>query len=378
MLIDTIVPQLSDLITIHSAIIDCGLWSEVNHKGQLKGHSSIQLWYLCRGLDTCGSGTVILNLRETARLLKISCASVRRRLKLGIELEFFRFFEAINDGNYKIYYSSLENVCLRHNITDLGAITEISLGELKHLKFRATEAEALRLQNQSRYKEVKRNPKKDSQRRTINPETLTSSELGNGAILAKMGRLTLLKRSASPYGGSQKRIAWNMGRHPSTIQRRLSDGYRELHQLDPILKTQLAAAPKIFEQFVSASRPPIRRVLPGQNIIFVPGLGKFRICCNVYVIDLELKRNSSQRARIKRAFKRAEDRELVSNDWKLQPEYLAYKASLREQNDKFQLSQKKMRPPEDPSNSHKEGLSVENYFSNEDTLKDTGRVKNMK
>lgn len=361
-MINTIVPQKPELITIHSRIVDCGLWSEINHKGQLKGHLAIQLWYLCRCLDICGSGTVILNLHEAARLLKISRASVRRRLKLGMKLELFRFSKAINDGNYKIYYSSLEKICVRHNIRDLGAITEIKLEDLRHLKFKATEAEALKLQKQSRHKEAKQNPKADRWRRTIDPEKLISSELGCGAILTRRGRLTLLKRSARPYGGSQKTLANRQGRHISTIQRRLSDSYREQHGLEPVPKTQLAAAPRRMPKFVNNKRPEIMRLEPGQNLIFVPGLGKFRLCCNVYAIDLELKRCSSLRAKVKRAFKRAEDRELVGNDWKLNPEYLAYKADLRAMNDKFKLSQKKSRPPEDPSNSHKSVLSVENYF----------------
>jgi len=154
MITNTIVPQSSDLITIHSAIVDCGLYQDINHKGQVKGHLCVQLWYLCRYLDPKGSGTAILDLNQISTILNISFASVRRRLKFGLELEFFRFFEPIDTKKYKVYYSSLQKVCLRHNITDLGAITEISLSELKHLKFKATEAEALRLQNQSRYKEI--------------------------------------------------------------------------------------------------------------------------------------------------------------------------------------------------------------------------------
>lgn len=330
---------------IHSGLTDGGLWPEKNAKGQVKGQLSIETWYLARGLDPLGSGSAEINLAEVAKILGISIYSVRRRLKWGFNLGLFRGDKVrLGVGTIRIFYSSLAEVCRRLNIADIGACTEIDISQIRNIKFIAAEAEALKLQNQSLYKETHRK-KRDRFKKVLTAEEMTTSELCNGAILFRRGRFTFLKRSVSSYGGSQKRIAYEMGRHPSTVQRRLSDGYRLRHGLEPVAKTQLAVAPLVNNQWIEGNPTPIKKLVPGQRLIVIAGWGKFRAVTNVYSFPFELLPKRPARAKVKRTIQRQADRDLVSNDWKLNPEYQAFRVAEYAEFNKDSLSFKKNRPP---------------------------------
>lgn len=315
-------PQRTGIIvTFHAHLADCGLWPSKNLKGQVRGQNAIELWYLLRGLDKKGAGSATINLQYAAKILQISLPSLRRRIKSGLDLGLFGGVVKGEVGQVRIFYKSLVSVCTTLELTDLGACWDADIADIPYLKFGATEAEAIKLQNQSQYVESHRK-KNRCFKEILSPEEMTSFDLCQRQILFRRGRVTFLKRSANFYGGSQERIAWNEGRHISTIQRRLSNGYRERRGLDPITKTQLAVAPKTFKQEVPGSRP-ITRYYPGQHLITVPHLGKFRLSCNVYAIPIELESKRYARAKIKRSIQQKADRELISNDWKLQPEYQA-------------------------------------------------------
>lgn len=308
-------------VTFHAHLADCGLWSNKNLKGQVKGQCAIELWYLLRGLDEQGAGSATINLKEAAKILQISLPSLRRRIKSGLDLGLFGGVVKGEIGEVRIYYKSLKSVCTALELADLGACWDADIADIPYLKFGATEAEAMKLQNQSQYIEGRRK-KKRGFKELLSPEEMTSFELCNRQILFRRGRVTFLKRSANFYGSSQDRLARNAGRHISTVQRRLSNGYRERHGLERIAKTQLAVPPKTFRQEVPG-RPPITRYYPGQHLITVPHLGKFRLSCNIYSISIELQSKRYARAKIKRSIQQKADRELISNDWKLEPEYQA-------------------------------------------------------
>lgn len=319
--------------TLHSGIADCGLWPEKNAKGQVRGHLAVQLYYLCRALDPQGSGWAEINLELAAEFLKTSIYSIRRRLSWGLNLGLFRDKLRQGVGEFKVFYCSLVKVAARLGLDDLGAITEIDLSQLRFIKFASTEAEALQLQKRSRWRESHR---KSDRRRTLDPNEMTTSELGYGAILSKYGRVTVLRRSVAAYGGSQSRVAWEQGRHPATVQRRLADGYRKNHNLDPIPKTQLATAPNYEILHQPPNKPPIRKLQPGQRLIKIPGLGLFRLTCNVYSIPDNLQPKRMLRAKVKRRIQR----ERNADDWNLRPEYKALMALWRAENDKDNLSSK--------------------------------------
>lgn len=340
--------------TFHAHLADCGLWPDKNLKGQVRGQCAIELWYLLRAIDKKGSGSATINLNDAAKILQISLPSVRRRIKAGLDLGLFGGVLKVGVGQVRIFYKSLSSVCTTLGITDLGACWDADISEIPYLKFGATEAEALKLQNQSQYVENRRK-KKGSFSRLLSPKEMTSFDLCQRQILFRRGRVTFLKRTANFYGGSQERIAYDGGRHVSTIQRRLSDGYRHRHGLERITKTQLAVPPKTFKQDIPG-RPPITSYYPGQHLITVPHLGKFRLTCNIYSIDIELQSKRYARAKIKRSIKQKADQELISNDWKLDPRYQALKGAESAVFNKGSLSVKNFSPAGLP---HNLSLSVE-------------------
>lgn len=350
--------------TFHAHLADCGLWPNKNLKGQVKGQCAIELWYLLRGFDKQGCGSATINLSEAAKILQISLPSVRRRIKNGLDLNLFAGVLRVGVNKYRIFYKSVTSVCSILEIADPGACWDADIADIPYLKFGATEAEAMKLQNQSQYVESHRK-KNRCFKNLLSPEEMTSSELCNGQILFRRGRVVFLKRSANFYGSSQERLAWNAGRHISTVQRRLSNGYRERHGLKRVAKTQLALPPKTFKQEVP-NRPPITRYYPGQHLITVPHLGKFRLACNIYSIPIELQSKRYARAKIKRSIQQKADRELVSNDWKLEPEYQAFRRAESTVFNKVSLSLNTSAPA---------GLTHNHYLYVEGELEEGRRLK---
>ncbi len=336
----TVLIESSKLISgiIHSAIADCGLWRDrKNAKGQVVGHQSVILYYYLRMQDIKGSGWYDVSLDTVSKDLQISIYALRRWIKSGLKLKLFRAAIRYKVGVTRVWYSCVENVCIANNIADIGATTNVDISALDRLKYIATHAEALKIQNQSRYKEAKKAKKCDRARKTFEPAEVIRSELCVGPILFRRGRLIFLKRSHLPYGGSQKRIAWELGRHPSTVQRRLSNSYRQRHGLDPVPKVQLLAIAKTVERFLPGRATPIRRILPGQSIVEVPGLGKFRRCTNLYSEDLELVPARRLRSRLKIKLTPS----AWDDDWKLDPLFPILRSQFRESIDKLGLFLKK-------------------------------------
>lgn len=311
-------------ITLHSGLADPGLWPGINAKGQVKGQLAIQLYYLCRASDTAGSGWADIDVTAAAAVLETSIYSIRRRIRWGFQHGLFTAKLRRSPGVFRIYYSSLVKVAARLGLSDLGAISSITVFDLPKIKFKATEAQALQLQKRSRYNQTRKN----RQRKTADPEMLVRSEICNGPILTRYGRLSFLKRSYAPYGGSQTRLAWEMNRHTSTVQRRLSDGYRQKHGLEPVEKTQLAVSPNYTTQVLTSGRPPIRKLDRGQRLIKIPRLGTFRITNNVYSIPDTLQPKRNLRAKVKRAIRAAELAK--ETEWKLDPLHQANKTTLIE------------------------------------------------
>lgn len=288
-------------VTIHSAIADPGNWESKNSKGQVAGHGCVQLWYFFRGVDFQGCGNVTIDLRIAALALDKSLYTIRRWLKFGLEMGFFRGCRRVGTKQYRIFYTSLENICLSLNLADIGACTDIEVKDLKNAKFIATEATTKQLQEQSRF-QASSGKRKNLKKCIPSPEVLTTSDLCSGAILYKVGRFTYLKFYAHPHGASQKRMAYNLSRHPSTIQRRLSDGYRRLHGLKPIPKTQLLASPK--RTIIQYAPVVVRGIDKGfKQKIWKTSLGYFRLCPNVYDLEVGLTSKRRLRSKIKRSVK---------------------------------------------------------------------------
>jgi hypothetical protein len=340
-------------ITIYSAIADPGNWSNKNHKGQVAGSDCFKLWDLLHSGDIDGCGNVIVDLKVAAHFLGKSLYTIRRWLKAGLRLGFFRGSKRVGTKQYRIFYASKQNVCKSLQITDIGACIEVEVSDLNKSKFLATEAEALKLQNQSKWLE-KEKKRKNLKKCVPAAETLTTSEICSGAILCKADgdRFTYLKFYAHAHGGSQKRIAHEMGRHPSTIQRRLSNGYRQKHGLAAIAKTQIFAP----VQRDAPNSQGIRKIVThGEGKIWKTRLGLFKVCPNVYDVPHQLVSKRYLRGKIKRALKAhalaEEAREWLEADnayqeWLASPEAQSLRQSAQTLINKSGLSTEKIAPPE--------------------------------
>jgi hypothetical protein len=307
-------------VTIHSAIADPGNWESKNSKGQVAGHGCVQLWYFFRAIDFQGCGDVEIDLRIAALALDKSLYTIRRWLKFGLEMGFFRGCRRVGTKQYRIFYTSLKNICNRLNLADIGACTDIEVKDLKNAKFIATEATTKQLQEQSRF-QASEGKRKNLKKCIPSPEVLTTSDLCTGAILYKVGRFTYLKFYAHPHGASQKRISQNLSRHPSTIQRRLSDGYRQRHLIKPIPKTQLLASPKRTVIGCVPCPGDKTRTMAIHGIdkgfkqkIWKTSLGYFRLCPNVYDISVELTSRRRLRSKIKRSVKNYESKRWIREE----------------------------------------------------------------
>ncbi len=336
-------------ITIYSAIADPGNWVGKNHKGQVAGSDCFKLWDLLHSGDIQGSGNVIVDLKVAAHFLGKSIYTIRRWVKAGLRLGFFRSSRRVGTKQYRIFYASKQNICKSLQITDIGACIEVEVSDLKNAKFLATEAEALKLQNQSKWLE-KEKKRKNLKKCVPAAETLTTSEICSGAILCKADgdRFTYLKFYAHAHGGSQKRIAHEMGRHPSTIQRRLSNGYRQKHGLEPIAKTQILAP---VQRDVPNSQGIRKIVTHGEGKIWKTRLGLFKVCPNVYDVPHELVSKRYLRGKIKRTIK-AHELAIERQEWlEDNAGYYEWYASLKAQsrqasNDKPDLLTEKIAPPD--------------------------------
>lgn len=281
---------------IHSGIADGGMWSTKNDKGQVAGQDAAKLWYYIRAMDLKGSGKVTLDLAQASEILDRSPQTIRRWTESGKRLNFFRSINRVGSDEFEIYYTSLAQVCLTHGITDLGAVAYVEVHELKNLKFKATEAEAQRLQDQSFYRARREHPN----RKILFPEQfMSTSESATGVILRLGGRYVFLYAFAISYGGSQKKIAENLGRHESTVQRRLDHSYRDGHDVPRVDKRQVAKTePGYSEEFQEAYHTH------GDTNCFRPSWSyaglTYKPSCNIYALDIQLTSAKAQRERVRR------------------------------------------------------------------------------
>lgn len=325
---------LQPTFKIHAALADGGLWQSKNHRGQVPKYESIKLWYFLRSIDPAGSGWAQIELKTVAEFFDRSIYTIRRWLRWGRHIKAFRAVTKLGNGFYRVHYAALTKVAIAQGIFNLGAICYVKQDDLKTLKFAATEAEAMRLQNQTQFNESK----KVGKERIPTPKQLVNSELGRGSILMRRGRFTFLKFNTPDYGTSQNRIAWHLGRHPSTVQRRLSNTYRQERSIKPVDKTQLATAPRR-----ESSNGGKVQFIPGQRIIRLTE-GVFRLGCNVYDSSVDMTSAKAERYRLKKAIAKSQD----GDSWKFEPEYQLLMSAWREsvKNDKSSLFEVERRRPD--------------------------------
>jgi hypothetical protein len=125
---------------------------------------------------------------------------------------------------------------------------------------------------------------------------------------------------------------------------------------------QLLAAAKTVESFIPGRPTPIRRILPGQSIVEIPGLGKFRRCTNLYSEDLELVPARRLRSRLKIRLTPS----VWDNEWKTNPLYPELRSQFRQSIDKLGLF---TNSPPPPDLHHKGNLSIHRLIEDQVALK---------
>lgn len=281
--------QNSDTVTIHSAIADPGNFSD------RRGAACSAVWYLARHLDPMGSGRVVFTLEYAAETLGKSIPTVRRYLKDGKRLGFFRRV-VTRSGVVTVYYSSLIKVGIQNGLMQLGAFTRVHVSELKNLKFIGLQLIMQALQEASRWLAWAQ-----LKRKTVEPEeivNLTSlKSRGVRDVLYLGRRCVFVSPEFTMFGVSLKSIAKKAGRSFSTAQRRLSNLYREQRGVLPVAKKQLAQAvdDKGEARFLKSEHSL------DETRFFQRGDRTFRSGCTVYDRDLELRSGKYTKYRYKRA-----------------------------------------------------------------------------
>jgi hypothetical protein len=273
------------------SLADPGQWDLKNSHGKVSGDSASKLWHLVRALDLGGSGSALLSLKYCANFFNVQERALQRWLKSGIDLGFFRSYRYLANGQVQIYYRSALRLACRLKVHDLGAIVTAPIEALKNLKQSSAIATALELQRRSRY----RAERKKGLGEKIDIAKLFGSTFAHGTrAIARTVRYIYLTEESNIYGGSQRRAAWEQGRHECTT-------YRRLKALSPLNKRQIAQAkPEYLKEFFYKTHCELDtgrlfRIPDYPQLIFKAG------CCLYYFPDWELGRHKCLRSKVKKA-----------------------------------------------------------------------------
>lgn len=224
-----------------------------------------RLWMYLRSLDTKGRGWVETTVTKCSEDLGLSRPTIKRYIRTGLNghsikhgekvlwVQYFRY--VVKDGDtVRISYISLNKVCMQLELEDYGAIAEVPHFQLKASKELATHLTVEARQRASRYE-----AKRESKVKLVDPNYLTQfshpcesskRRIPPGKRLAGRGQLaeviyigrkkTFVTQDFVLFGTSQQGTGEQMGRHQSTINRRLSNSRRLRKGLDRLERRQLA------------------------------------------------------------------------------------------------------------------------------------------
>lgn len=200
--------------------------------------NSMILYYYCRAIDFKGVGKAVVHRNTFLEDTGVSRATFYRYLK---DTRLFRHSELIegSDGDYLIYYNSLKKLCAEAGIRDLGAITELDVKDLKLWRQFSTLAQALKLQEQSRFMAEMHASFRNQKCNFIDidklfdiagkcHDTCLPSNSWAGALITEW-RIFYNTLNYTPYGASLEGIAKQIGRTTRTACRRLKD-FPKIHQ----------------------------------------------------------------------------------------------------------------------------------------------------
>lgn len=182
------------------------------HKAIALRHPAAGLWYVCRALDTKGTGRVNL-FAEQWQLLKVSKSTIYRWLREGHALGLFRNYWWEGD-RLSISLGAIAKACLKSGMKSWGTAAVVSLGDIiGNLRSLASAICVQDLQEKSRFtaktalnKLERRIVKIPTATETLN---LTSQNTARGVVpgLVHVGADKIfVGRSFVPFGVSQERV----------------------------------------------------------------------------------------------------------------------------------------------------------------------------
>lgn len=142
-------------------------------------------------------------------------------------------------GERRVYLAGVIPVALVLGVSDLGVCFELEADQIWQLRQATTEAVALHYQQTSIFSSKRRS--RSGGGVPLSLESILADKRGGG-IVARGERYTYVDSIVITIGGSQQTTANFLGRHESTVQRRLSNLERERRSLPPLKRTQLAQA----------------------------------------------------------------------------------------------------------------------------------------
>lgn len=201
-------------VRIVSNIAQCGTWVNKNFLGKVGGENSNKLWTIARAIDRSGSGKAYLNLEIVANLLQITIRQVRRYLKGGLDLGFFRSVTKIRPGIVLVYYASTIKVAQALGLESLGAIASVPIAAIKNLRQYATKITVLANQSASEF--CQKSKKLPGKILDIE-QALRPCGIASRGILFATRRYLIVRADTQLVGGSQATAAKKLGRATKTV-----------------------------------------------------------------------------------------------------------------------------------------------------------------
>ncbi|MGL4375984.1 MAG: reverse transcriptase domain-containing protein [Microcoleaceae cyanobacterium] len=282
-----------------------------SHYGQC-----LKIWLFSRWLDQAfgqGSGKVSFSLFDAGTLLNRGESTIRKYLAQASKKGLIRSFATTKEGQCTVFYTSLEKAVQGAGMNELGPVASCPINRLEAVQVIATEIELAQLQKASFYaakqaqkEEGKENPYKEIIPSMICPDDLLAPTCELPArVLGKTDRWIYTSEGFIPYGGSQKSVAIVRDITSRTVERHLSNNYRQSPSpknkyregLAPLLKGQIA-------QRVTRSRSKellaAAKYFGEAGKFFQMGDRVFERKCNIYAdFDFSLVRCRFRRRRLK-------------------------------------------------------------------------------
>lgn len=290
------------------------------HRAIALRHPAAGLWYVCRALDTKGTGRINL-LAEQWQLLKVSKSTIYRWLREGTALGLFRNYWWEGE-RLSVSLGALAKACLKSGMRSWGTAAVVCLGDILegNLRSLASAISVQDLQEKSRF--AAKTALNELERRIYKIPTaaetlnLTSQNTACGVVpgLVHVGADKIfVGRSFVPFGVSQERVCEDLnaeetscGVCPRTLRnhlkrqgierRQLVQSKPEYRKIGSAIAFGAAGETIHLEEFngkTSAKRPGGHLLKPERFFRYLGADWLYR--CNLYALAHEL--SSMKRSR---------------------------------------------------------------------------------